>query len=333
MMSDETRSTFTRVTIPSNEGFLDAIEQYIDDNKPDPLSLKQLRGLSLDWRDDNDGGGGDDNNNNNDIPFQPSHVLQGTLHIGGEYLVVNLDVTCAWSSSSSSSSSYGKLYYSCHASARFWTKSEWKKRLQDSDDNDNNNDSSTTKTKEKIRSKMIKRLQNDSYISKILINNNSDDDHDDDNDSKVVQQKQQQRQQLLAQAKIHIDEIDLEERVDVSESICESIKRSIWSNAESQLDIIDLILQFPCLPTTSHSNNMKMVVSMATNLANRAKLRLLEDAMVDACEQEGEDQILEDLEISSKQQQQQEQQQVSSLFNNKNNKNNKTNKHKKGRIY
>ena len=57
MMSDETRSTFTRVTIPSNKGFLDAIEQYIDDNKPDPLSLKQLRGLSLDWRDDNDGGG------------------------------------------------------------------------------------------------------------------------------------------------------------------------------------------------------------------------------------------------------------------------------------
>lgn len=258
----------TRVSISSTKGFLDAIERFIDENKPDPLSLKQLSCWSLEWKDSDD----------QDFPLSPSHALKGTLRITGEYLVVSLIVTCSWSTSDTDDS-HGTLYYSCRASAKVRTKSEWKKSRQA--DGYNNN----TKANDKVRSKMIKRLQQDAYISKILIQDNSDD-----------KQKTKREPPILAQAKIIVDDTGLEERVDVSEAICEAIKRSIWSSAESPLDIIDLILQFPCLPTIEHQD----IISTTTKLANRAKLRLLEDAMVDACEQEGEDEILQDLAISTK---------------------------------
>ena len=93
---------------------------------------------------------------------------------------------------------------------------------------------------------------------------------------------------IYAQAKIKVDQSNLEERVHVSEKLCECIRRSIWSAVDSPLDVIDLILNLPCLPTHQ------------TPLASRAKLRLLEDAMCDACEQEGEDELIEDLSISTK---------------------------------
>jgi hypothetical protein len=258
--SDKPTSNTTRIAIPS-KGFSEAIEHYIDYNRPDPLSAKQLRGLSLEWKDEEIQG--------DTFPFHPSHALQGTLQIGGDYLVVSLKVSCAWFSEVSSPK-YGKLYYSCHASARCLGEDELKKRKTSDDDKQE-------KIQDKIRSKMVKRIAKDSYVSKIL---------SDKGEEKVA---------LLAQANIQVATNNLEERVDVSEQISEAIKRAIWSSAETPLDVVELILQFPFLPTTVHKKLME-----TTELANRAKLRLLEDAMVDACEQEGEDKILEDLGISSK---------------------------------
>ena len=135
---------------------------------------------------------------------------------------------------------------------------------------------------EKIRSKMITRLRKDDYISKLL-------NDEDDNNNKTPTPVR------LAQAKIQVHGNDLEERVDVTENICEAVKRAVWSSAESPLEAVEVLMQFPCLPTTVHES-----LDAKTPLANRAKLRLLEDAMVDACEQEGDEEIIDDLKISSK---------------------------------
>jgi hypothetical protein len=88
----------------------------------------------------------------------------------------------------------------------------------------------------------------------------------------------------------------LEERVDVSEPVAEAIRRAIWSSSESSLDIVEFVLSMPSLPTMEH--HTKTNTFATTPLANRAKLRLLEDAMLDACEREGEDGLLEDLSIN-----------------------------------
>jgi hypothetical protein len=266
----------TRVSILSTKGFSIAIENYIDENKPDPLSLKQLRELSLHWEDHEDA------LSFRSCPFHPSYVLQGSLRLGGEYLAVTLKVFCAWSSDSTSPR-HGSFFYSCHASARFWEKEEFEKQNPQ-------DDSKAKKTRKKIRSKMIQRLRKDAYIVKILCD--------------VKDDKRNKETGLVAQAKIKVSENNLEERVNIAEDICESIKRAVWSSAETTLDVAELfILSFPSLPTTSHSNT---VITANTLLANRARLRLLEDAMIDACEQEGEDQILEDLTIDSIKQQQEE---------------------------
>eukprot|EP00980_Cylindrotheca_fusiformis_P003319 scaffold746_cov123-Cylindrotheca_fusiformis.AAC.7 len=229
-------------------GFESAIEQFIQDNRPDPLSLKQIRGWSLQWEKQQ-------SDPRKVLAFKPSHAIEGTLQIVGDYMVVSLIVLCCWFSQPPSPK-FGKLYFSCHVRAKFT-------------DNDK-----LDKVQTRINSKVTKRLAKDSYIAKLLTTNKSG--------------------ILLAQAKIHVEENDLEERVDVSEQVSEAVKRAIWSSAESPLDVIELILQFPFLPTTLHKS-----LSATTELANRAKLRLLEDAMVDACEQEGEDHILEDLDIST----------------------------------
>ena len=88
----------------------------------------------------------------------------------------------------------------------------------------------------------------------------------------------------------------------VSEDICEAIKRAVWSSAESPLDVFEMLVQLPLLPIVEHAsldpsknNGQKMTT---TPLANRAKLRLLEDAMCDACEKEGDNELLDDLQIS-----------------------------------
>jgi hypothetical protein len=272
--TEEQSATTTRVSL-TNDAFNQALEHYIDENKPDPLALKQVQSWTLEWKDDDDG------ESFNDYPFAPSHVLEGNLQIGGEYLAVTLSVRCAWKLAESPPGKHGSLYYSCHAQARFWTKSEITKRKSSASSNDNDDSAKNDKTQDKIRTKMIARLREDSYISKHLL---------------LPQKDGKPRSALLAQANIKVDATDLEERVHVSDDVSEAIKRAVWSSAETPLDVIELVLNLPCLPTSSSNDKSHMT----TPLANRAKLRLLEDAMVDACEKEGEDDLIEELKISEK---------------------------------
>jgi hypothetical protein len=295
-MSKKNSSSTASVSTPTlvsltTELFPTALERYIEDYKPDPLSCKQLEGWTLEWNNTT-------TTHEKDRAVTDSHqnVLQGELNIGGSYMVVILQVTCAWSASSSSEDKdnpqYGSFYYACRAAARFWTKSEFRKRQKQKHDDDDGTSSRNKKAEETIRTKTVARLREDAYISKLLSTTLLDEHGDDTATTKPVFA-------LLAHANIQVDgPNDLEERVDVSEDMCEAVKRAVWSSAESPLDVVELLLQLPCLPTTTSSPQTKNATT-TTPLANRAKLRLLEDAMVDACEKVGEDGILDDLKLSN----------------------------------
>ena len=92
----------------------------------------------------------------------------------------------------------------------------------------------------------------------------------------------------------------MEERVNVSDPVAEGLRRALFSQAESSLDLVEILLSLPILPTaTSSATATATALSFTCPLANRAKLRLLEDAMLDACEREGEDDLIDDLTISN----------------------------------
>lgn len=274
----------------SSDLFQIAIDRYIDCNKPDHLARKQLEGWSFQWCDEKLETKNDDN-----FVKDPSHKLQGTLEIGGEFMVIHLQIVCMWNASASNSDNsdknasvqYGDFFFSCHAHARFWTNSEWKEKGKQ------NTDKKDKKIQDKIRSKIITRLQEDAYISKLLATTNLNVESQQSASNDVI------KRSLLAQANIHFSPSSLEERVTVSDDVCEAIKRAIWSSAESPLDVVEVILHLPFLPTTDHASSEDTASPIVTtSLANRAKLRLLEDAMCDACEREGEEEILDDLKIS-----------------------------------
>mmetsp|Transcript_14771 Transcript_14771/g.26503 ORF Transcript_14771/g.26503 Transcript_14771/m.26503 type:complete len:321 (-) Transcript_14771:2366-3328(-) len=264
--------------------FYAALTRYIDENKPDPIARRQLEAWKLEWKNEDTASSFDNDDEDDIIPStnpaeQQQHIIRGTLQIEGEYVIVKLKMECTWNSNSSTSSSPndGILTYSCRvASAKF----------RETTTGNTSNDNKDAKTDRKIRSKMIARLKQDSYISKLL----------DLGSSGTRTDKFDPR---LAKAKIHVHEADhiLEERADVSETAAEAIRRSVWSSAESSLDVVEVMLAFPSLPGTSHKSDITTITT--TPLANRAKLRLLEDAMLDECEKEGEGELIEDLKISS----------------------------------
>ena len=251
----------TRISL-DEQLFRSAIETYMDDNKPDQLSLKQIQGWKLEWIEHNKHHQTQDNDDDFvNIHNPTNHYVCGALKIYGEFMIVTLDVLCIWAPSPVKNS-WGALHYVCTVRGEF----------------------NKPDKKDKVGTKIISRLKQDDYISLII---EQQQQHQKNNhDSK--EEKEESSSHILAQAKIKVDEQNLEERVHVSEKLCESIKRSVWSSAESLMDIIDLILNLPSLPVAQ------------SPLAGRAKLRLLEDAMCDACEQEGEEEILEDLKISPK---------------------------------
>lgn len=96
----------------------------------------------------------------------------------------------------------------------------------------------------------------------------------------------EKEEMLVAEATIRRASSELEERYRSSEEGLEALRLSLFSHSECNTSVLQFLLDMPWMPRTV--------------LANRARLRLLEDAMVDACEKEGEDDLLEDLNISCK---------------------------------
>ncbi|GAX28199.1 hypothetical protein FisN_22Hh225 [Fistulifera solaris] len=112
-------------------------------------------------------------------------------------------------------------------------------------------------------SKLKDRLHKDDYICKLL-------------SSKPV----------LLEANILHSEDQLEERVDCKDDVAEGIRRAILPLADSALDVFEVLLALPFWPETN-------------KLGHRARLRLLEDAMCNECEEQENEQAVEDLELGS----------------------------------
>lgn len=135
-------------------------------------------------------------------------------------------------------------------------------------------ETSTTDSDSNVHKRMLKRLRKDDYIQKLF------------SDKDVI----------LCQATIEKKPDELEERVYTAEVVAEGVRRAVWSSAESTMDVLDLVIQyFPLLPSKASR------LSLTTALADRAQLRLMEDVMCDACEKEGEDELVSDLAITKKQ--------------------------------
>jgi hypothetical protein len=247
--------------------FQKAMDIYIDEFKPDPLVKRQLQSWTLEWKGDKKSSPPEE------LSFAPSHALQGTLQVGGEHLLVFLKTECYWKPGEDSPQN-GSLHFSLSAQARFWTALELAERQPPMEEA---NDKKEAKIQEKIRSKMVERLRADAYIGKLLL-------LDEDNDN----------YQLLAQTEIQKNDTGLEERVNVSDPVAEGVRRAIFSSSVSVLDLVEVLINLPLLPCGQHQKSL----STTTPLADRAKLQLLEDAMLDQCEKEGEDDLIEELNIA-----------------------------------
>ena len=105
----------------------------------------------------------------------------------------------------------------------------------------------------KVEQKMQKRLKGDSYLQKL-----------------------QQKSSLVCEANLD----GTEERVACHQDVGQGLQRAIFSRAESLLDVWELLIQY--FPWFDQNNQ----------LAQKTKLALLEDVLVDACEQQQEEEEL-----------------------------------------
>jgi hypothetical protein len=272
-------TTTTTISSLTTDLFYDAVKKYIDYKKPDPIAKRQLENWKLDWKntDRRKIDASTVSGENSFIDCPATNVIQGTLEICGDYVAVTIQMKCVWTNGKKKED--GRLSYQMDVvSAKFIERK-------------NDNEEEEGKAERKIRKKMISRLSQDSYISKII--------------ALSTEEKSNNNVLCLAQASIYVNtgKFELEERVDVSDTVAETLRRALWSSTKSPLDVVDMILVLPSLPchnsaATCSSSTTTSSSTCTTRLANRAKLRLLEDAMLDECEKEGEDQLIDDLSIS-----------------------------------
>lgn len=125
-------------------------------------------------------------------------------------------------------------------------------------------DATEAKVDKKVRAGILKRLKQDDYVQKIL------------KDDFIS---------LLQATVLTKSKVELEERVWMDENLLESVRRSVFSHTDSVLSVVELLTSLPFCHTSNCS------------LGHRAKLRLLEDAMLDECEREGEDELIDELSL------------------------------------
>ena len=280
-----------------------------------------------------------DNKDDHDKEYNRYCVLTGVLTWKGTYMIVYLEPFCGWkyyqaerdddettattttSAKTITRNKSGSLLFSCRAWGEFI----------DASSGDNN--------KRNHKHQMIQRLQQDSYLQSLT--SASAEQPLEICEANILVTTTGSAVAALPPPLAATMDDRLEERVHWNEATVEAIRRAVFSQAESTLDVLDLILSFPFLPTTTTTNTLAslstttltstttkqasnhtaatttkgdsstsnttatttMTTTTTTNmqyLASRAKLRLLEDAMYDACEQEDEEELVEELHISKK---------------------------------
>lgn len=272
----------------------DALEMYLDETKPDPLVRQQLSKPTSSWS-------WVEESVDTAVPAVcelledvATHYLAGTATWSGAYASVDLRVRTCWKASTrvngdgegdhKKDDCNGSLVTVCHASARLGGASS---TSSSETPTESSKKPKKDKVQEKITSRMIKRLKDDAYIAKWLLLD--------------------KEPSLLYEANImsQNDNHQLEERVDTSPDVAEAVRRAVFFAAQDSLDVLEVVLALPFLPVVKHatvlalSNKKDQRTTSTTALADRARLRLLEDAMCDACEQQGEEDMVQDLDIQS----------------------------------
>ena len=88
-------------------------------------------------------------------------------------------------------------------------------------------------------------------------------------------------------------------RVNVESDILEAVRRASFSHMETNIELLSLLVELPWLSSEFFDfNTMRGYEKIVNELFDRAALYLLEDALVDECDREGEDDLLDDLEIN-----------------------------------
>lgn len=236
----------TRVTI-SPPAIDAARERFLDEDKPDPIQERQIKGFVLSWR-RFDAFEASDQLWMEQLGDKPTHLLEGSLIWKGEYAQLDLRTRCGWKGDHKD----GKLFITSSIRCDLLTTEE------------------ASPKKQNIREKIMKRLKKDAYMVKV-------------SGKDPVE---------LFQATIKCHGNDLEERVHCNQDAAEAVKRAVFSSADTSLDVFDFVTALPILPCTFHTD-----IAHTSSLADRAKLRILEDVMYDACEDQGEEELVKDLTI------------------------------------
>lgn len=309
--SEPVKAPLTWIQIQTSD-FYDSIQRYIDETKPDPSLRKQFDSWQFDWISSPDYQVVDDEAEITaeisvalvagtvaatdtgttgprlDTRMSPHSGIGGTLSIfvnQHQFISLALDVLCVWNDHF--------LVFKIHPRVLLLSLSEkvvptkgttsptTLSRRQHGPHEAYNDKTSDQIPRTEL--KLWNRYQNDDYVKKLL----------DPWDRGQLRKRTDidtviPLAPLLCEARIYITEDATEERVLCEETTIEGVRRVVLSSSESSsLDVLEAILYLPFLPENY------------TKLASRAKLRLLEEAMCNACEQEGEDELVSDLDIDS----------------------------------
>ncbi|KAL3802778.1 hypothetical protein HJC23_007555 [Cyclotella cryptica] len=227
------------------------------------------------------------------------------------------------------SSFQNEMYFRLGVSASFVSLKDYNTNIGESTtatcaDAETNNPQNETTTSQKVdrkeksanrklRAGMIKRLQSVPLIRRLLV----DDDKDASLSADGVLLCEALIQQNQKRSNLRKDEdtsgaVECEERVNVDSESVEGIRNAILTHCEDNLDVLELLLNMPYLPRgkflkcgheckdgPTSDTSVRKEENALKSLSERAFLRMLEDAMWDACEKEGEDEMLDDLMISN----------------------------------
>jgi hypothetical protein len=303
--------------------FAEALLRYIDETKPDLLARQQLSNLHLEWTPLRKTTNDNPSLNNDDVN-QNSQRIEGELTVYGEYVVICLHVLCEWewewnsdeSLLTRNSSSRMHLCMWVHGNLISKTDKERRRGKTQGEELTRKDQ----RINEKVQAKVIKRIQADPYIQRIL--NKESEPHGAKNEGThllcealikktVVESKI--GDQTLDGKTPSSDISDLEEKVYVSSDLLEGFKRSVCSKLDSNISAVEFLLEMPYLPKKYGFSNVLLEnmtgkgychpfrePDMTEMLAGRIQLRILEDVTIDECEKEGENDLLSDLSLSER---------------------------------
>lgn len=250
------------------------VEKFIDEEKPDPLILKQIQSLRITWENSDI----DTEIQSTNTSIEHNYYISGTLKIVGEYITMKLMTKCTWTGSDS----LNRMHFELQSNFTLTPKSQWKRLRKDQTEESTKTKS---KTEDKIRSKMMKRIKSDPIISK----------HLDTASSLLCDAYIQFKQCETNQSNLE----ELEERVYVSEDTLAAIHQSFFPQSDSPIFVMEFLLNMPYLSTTDFkSSSSSSDENRRKRLAQRVILRLLEECMIDECTKEEENDLLSDLCIS-----------------------------------